>query len=198
MIFWHNGCENKMLNFAGYKIRKITEKDLPILLQWRNSDRIHSEMLTEHKITWKEHQAWFQKLSVQVVPLHLVLEYQNRPIGYVGFSECDDVNQRCSIGSYLGETEEVPVDAGMLIDYLGISYLFQFTKFNKVWSYVFLYNKRACKLNRFIGYTEEGRLRQHFYKNGHLEDVYVFSVLREEWPMKSKKIEMLYGGKPNE
>lgn len=183
-----------MLSLADYSVRPIQENDLPILLEWRNSDRVHSEMLTDHKISEEEHYRWFRKNNALDIPMHLIFKYHDRSIGYVGFSDCDFMNQRCSIGSYLGETENVPVDAGMIIDYLGINYLFQFTKFNKVWSYVFLYNKRACKLNKFIGYTEEGILREHFFKNDKLEDVYVFSILRNEWGRKAEFIRDLYGG----
>lgn len=187
-----------MLSFAEYSVRPITESDLSILLEWRNSDRIHSEMLTTHKITREEHYNWFKINEALSIPMHLIFQYRNRPVGYVGFTDCDDINQRCSIGSYLGEINGVPVDAGVILDYLGITYLFKYTNFNKVWSYVFLSNKRACKLNKFIGYTEEGLLREHFWKNNKLEDVYVFAILRSEWHDKKKFITTLYGGNSNE
>lgn len=40
-----------------YSVRPLEEKDLRLVLDWRNSERVHSKMLTDHKITWEEHLA---------------------------------------------------------------------------------------------------------------------------------------------
>ena len=51
------------MKIADYSMRPIEERDLELLLNWRNSERIHSLMLTDHKITWEEHYQWFKKIS---------------------------------------------------------------------------------------------------------------------------------------
>lgn len=47
-----------MLNM-NYTLRPLEEKDLPIILEWRNSEKVHSKMLTDHKITWEEYYSWY-------------------------------------------------------------------------------------------------------------------------------------------
>lgn len=32
-----------------YSVRPLEEKDLRLVLDWRNSERVHSKMLTDHK-----------------------------------------------------------------------------------------------------------------------------------------------------
>ena len=49
------------MKIGDYSICPIEERDLELLLNWRNSERIHSLMLTDHKITWEEHCNWFKK-----------------------------------------------------------------------------------------------------------------------------------------
>lgn len=183
-----------MLQHGKYILRPIEQKDLPILLEWRNSERISSEMLSTHKITWEEHEAWFKRIRQQKTPRNFVFCYEEQVIGYMGFSDWDEENKRCSSGSYLGVITNVPIDAGLFLDYMGLEYIFSQTEMNKVWSYVFEHNKRAYKLNLLLGYKDEGYLRQHFLQNGKLRDVHVIGILRSEWKQEKKRIDQLYGG----
>ena len=183
-----------MLTHGKYSLRSIRQEDLSMLLAWRNSERIASEMLTSHEITWEEHEAWFQRIQ-RCEPLrNFVFCYEDRAIGYMGFSDWDEENKRCSAGSYLGSVTDVPIDAGLLLDYMGLEYIFSQTEMNKVWSYVFAHNKRAYKLNLLLGYKEEGYLRQHFLQNGELQDVHVVGILRSEWKREKERLDQLYGG----
>ena len=57
-----------------YTLRPIGEQDLKLVLEWRNSKRVHSQMLTDHKITWEEHYAWFQRMKEQPIKRNFVFE----------------------------------------------------------------------------------------------------------------------------
>lgn len=183
-----------MLRHGKYSLRPIQQNDLPTLLAWRNSERISSEMLATHKITWEEHQAWFSRIRQHNPMRNFVFCYEERAIGYIGFSDWDEENSRCSSGSYLGDLNDIPIDAGLFLDYMGLDYIFSETEINKVWSYVFEHNKRAYKLNLLLGYQDEGYLRQHFFQNGELRDVHVIGMLRSEWQTEKARIDRLYGG----
>ena len=183
-----------MLRHGKYSLRPVHQDDLPMLLAWRNSDRISSEMLTTHKITWAEHEAWFKHIHQQKPPRNFVFCYENRAIGYMGFSDWDEKNRTCSSSSYIGAMLDVPIDAGLFVDYMGLEYIFSHTEMNKVWSYVFEHNKRAYKLNLLLGYKDEGYLRQDFLQNGRLRDVHVIGILRSEWKQEKERIDQLYGG----
>ena len=183
-----------MLRHGKYSLRPIHQDDLPTLLAWRNSDRISSEMLTSHEITWEEHEAWFQRICRYDPLRNFVFCYEDRPIGYMGFSDWDEKNKTCSSSSYIGRADEVPIDAGLFLDYMGLEYVFSQTEINKVWSYVFAHNKRAYRLNLLMGYKEEGYLRQHFLQNGKFQDVHVVGILRSEWKQEKERIDQLYGG----
>lgn len=183
-----------MLKHGKYSLRLIRQEDLSTLLAWRNSDRIASEMLTSHEITWEEHEAWFQRLRRHDPLRHFVFCYEDRAIGYMGFSDWDEENKRCSSSSYIGAVTDVPIDAGLFVDYLGLEYIFSRTEINKVWSYVFAHNKRAYKLNLLLGYKEEGYLRQHFLQHGEFQDVHVIGILRSEWQREKERLDHLYGG----
>jgi len=43
------------------------------------------------------------------------------------------------------------------------------------------HNARAHQIYRDLGFCEEGRLRQRFYKDGAYHDLISMSLLRSEW-----------------
>ena len=106
-----------------YSLRPLEERDLQMVLQWRNSERVHSKMLTDHKIVWEEHFAWFQRIKDNPIKRNLIFEFLGRPIGYIGYTEYDEEKGCCSPGAYLGETE-VPIDAGITLFYMAVEYAF--------------------------------------------------------------------------
>lgn len=134
-----------------YSVRPLEEKDLRLVLDWRNSERVHSKMLTDHKITWEEHLAWFQRSKDNPVKRNLVFCYQDRPIGYIGYTEYDDVNMICSPGPYLGETD-VPIDAGITLFYIAVEYAFAELHMKSLETSVFKSNKQAMRIDKFLGY----------------------------------------------
>ena len=79
-----------------YSLRPLEERDLQMVLQWRNSERVHSKMLTDHKIVWEEHFAWFQRIKDNPIKRNLIFEFLGRPIGYIGYTEYDEEKGCCS------------------------------------------------------------------------------------------------------
>ena len=52
---------------------------------------------------------------------------------------------------------------------------------HRVWFDVFAYNERALRMYERYGFREEGRLREHLYRDGQRWDVVFMGMLREEF-----------------
>ena len=163
-----------------YSIRPLEEKDLPMVLEWRNSERVHSKMLTDHKITWEEHFAWFQRTRANPVKRNLVFEYRNRPIGYIGYTEYDEEGRSCSPGAYLGE-RDVPIDAGITLFYMAVDYAFTELGMQRLETSVFKNNKQAMRIDKFLGYKELPGSEEVFVKNGREEIAVRMFMTRADW-----------------
>ena len=164
-----------------YILRPLEEKDLPVILEWRNSDKVHSQMLTDHKITWEEHYGWFQRMKAQPVKRNLVFEYKGKPIGYIGYTEYDDENHTCSPGAYLGENITAPKDAALCLFYASIEYAFTELNMERLNTDVFADNKRALKLDKFLGYEILAEEDHYIIKNGKEKLTHRLVMTKEKW-----------------
>ncbi len=62
-----------------------------------------------------------------------------------------------------------------------IAYGFEVMKLHRIEAMVGPNNVPSLKLMDKMHFTREGLLRQHYFKNGVMEDSAVFSLLRDEW-----------------
>lgn len=163
-----------------YTFRALEERDLELVFKWRNSKRVHSKMLTDHKIAWKEHVAWFQRIKDNPIKKNLIFEFLGRPIGYIGYTEYDEEKGCCSPGAYLGETD-VPIDAGITLFYMAVEYAFTKLKMERLETSVFKSNKLAMKIDKFLGYKEIPESDEVFIKDGKEEVAVRMFMTRDEW-----------------
>lgn len=170
------------MKIGDYSIRPIEERDLELLLNWRNSERIHSLMLTDHKITWEEHYQWFKKISEYEPKRNFIFEYKNKPIGYMGYTDYNEINKTCSPGLYIGETSLKLPDAGIVMAFIELEYAFKVLNMKSLISTVFAKNKRVYKLNMMLGYKVIDT--QYCTKNNGLEKIFRIQLNDSVWEKK--------------
>jgi UDP-4-amino-4,6-dideoxy-N-acetyl-beta-L-altrosamine N-acetyltransferase len=163
-----------------FNLRPIEERDLDMVLSWRNSDRVRSYMYTDHFITLEEHRAWFARTRAAEFPTTLIFEFRGMPTGLKSFSQIDTYNNRCYWGFYLGESE-LPRGCGTAMGFLALEYIFELHNFRKVCAEAFAFNEGSIKYHTRLGFTEEGRFIKHVIKNDHYEDIISFAVFRDSW-----------------
>ena len=100
-----------------YELVDLTEKHKDLILYWRNSDHVRKYMFTDRLITPEEHDRWFGRVQyfdatqdkdlrnvlIQNGIIARILLFQNRPVGFVNFTNIDVRNNKCCWGFYLGE-----------------------------------------------------------------------------------------------
>lgn len=175
-----------MYSAEDFNLREIEKYDLELILKWRNSERIRTNMFTDHIITMQEHAKWFERIKHDSNSLVLIFEKKTNPLGLVSFTGIDKKNSKCNWGFYLGEIN-LP-GTGTIMGYLGLNYAFEKLKIRKVCGEVFAFNSASIKFFNKLGFIEEGRLRKHILKNGIFEDVVLFGLLKEEWH--KRKVEL--------
>ncbi|AFY35676.1 UDP-4-amino-4,6-dideoxy-N-acetyl-beta-L-altrosamine N-acetyltransferase [Calothrix sp. PCC 7507] len=173
-----------------YRLRALNESDLEQVLEWRNSERIRTNMYTDHIISIEEHREWFKKISLDNNAVYKVFEFKGRSLGVVNATQIDRVNQKCSWAFYLGD-ENVPFGSGAVMEFLFLEYVFEELKIRKLCCEVFVFNLTTIKLHKKFGFREEGYFKQHILKNNTYEDVISMALLVDEWIITKPKLEKL-------
>jgi UDP-4-amino-4,6-dideoxy-N-acetyl-beta-L-altrosamine N-acetyltransferase len=176
-----------MLRIDEYTLRPIEERDLAMVLGWRNSDRIRACMYTDHMISPDEHRAWFEALQLPDAACTLVFEIGSRPVGVVNASRIDRINGTCHWGFYLGEGD-LPRGSGMALGFLGLQYLFGTLGMREVVGEAFASNCASVRFHEKLGFRRVGLLAAKTLKNGCYEDVVVFTLCSADWALGSKEL----------
>ncbi len=166
--------------FNGYYLRDLEEKDLELILKWRNSKAIWSNMYTDHEITMLEHKEWFNQVRKNDQTLVKLLFYRNKPLGFINFSNIDKKNNKCYWGFYIGE-KDAPKGSGTVLGLLALDLLFETVGVRKLCAEVLACNEASLKFHHKLGFKEEGRLIKHVVKNDKYIDVLVLALFHQQW-----------------
>jgi UDP-4-amino-4,6-dideoxy-N-acetyl-beta-L-altrosamine N-acetyltransferase len=158
----------------------MTKEDLPIVLAWRNSDRVRSMMYTNHIISQDEHLDWFVKTKDRDNEKHLVFDHQNCPMGVVNVTDINRTHSRCHWGFYIGN-QDAPRGSATAMGTLALEFMFEFLAINKVIGEVLAFNEASLKYHLRLGFIEEGRLRQHISRSGIFEDIVTLAHFADRW-----------------
>jgi RimJ/RimL family protein N-acetyltransferase len=90
-------------------------------------------------------------------------------------------SRRCELGIYIGDPSKRNQGYGAEALQILLRFAFWELNMNRVELHVFDFNARAIAAYRKVGFVEEGRQRQAFWRDGQPIDNVVMSVLRDEW-----------------
>ncbi len=157
----------------------LEEKDLAMALDWRNSDRVRSNMLNNHVITMDEHLAWYSRLHQEKNDVCLIFEWQCNPVGVMNFVDYDPEHHTCHWGFYLG-SELLPGGMGTAMGCLGLEYAFEKIGVDCLIGEVLTFNKGSIRFHNRLGFRN-GRTVKKSRGSEFYEDAVIFSLLKSDW-----------------
>jgi UDP-4-amino-4,6-dideoxy-N-acetyl-beta-L-altrosamine N-acetyltransferase len=169
-----------MFNYTSCSIRPIEIMDKNLILQWRNSDQVRSNMYNDHLISQEEHESWFTRALVDTSAVYLVFLYESRPIGFISFTSISAVHRRCYWAFYLGEVD-VERGSGSVLEFFALDYAFFTLEIQKLCCEVFAFNNSVIKLHQKFGFIQEGRFVEHYKKNEGYEDIVCLAKFAYSW-----------------
>lgn len=94
----------------------LDQKDLELVLSWRNSDRVRLMMENPEPIALADHLAYVARLPQMPDRRYYLVCIDELPIGVVDYTEMIPGAKRCNTGLYLGEG--APFGAGLLLEHV--------------------------------------------------------------------------------
>ena len=160
--------------------RRVKPDDSAITLRWRQDPDISRFMYTDLNHDEPEQRKWIVSCLYRSDFQHFIIMAKDREIGYLSFSDIDQINRRCSTGNYIYNRDDRRHYSGLLHTFI-MDYCFNLLGCHKIVNTIMVGNERNVKIQRILRFRHVGIYKDHIYKYGIYHDVHVFELLASEW-----------------
>lgn len=180
------------MNLIGRKVtlRAIEERDLEFLQNLMNDPNVSSTVVgTSFPVSALHQQHWYQRVVDDDRTLRLIVETKkDGVVGTVIMGDFDWVSRVAHSTGIKLDTSRI-TESGIGLDAMItlFDYAFNELNLNRIEGSVMADNRQAMALNRLIGYTVEGTMRQAVYRGGEYHDVLMLGMLKEDFEKRHRR-----------
>jgi RimJ/RimL family protein N-acetyltransferase len=166
-------------------LRALELSDIENLVKWRNNLEITSSLggNTVYVSKLRENE-WIKNAilnDAEDIRLAICLKENDEYIGNVNLTSINWINRSAEYSIMIGEKDHWGKGLGKEATLLILKYAFEELNLNRIYLTVRNDNERARNLYKKIGFTQEGILRESIYKNNKYIDMFMMSILRDEF-----------------
>jgi diamine N-acetyltransferase len=171
---------NTQLHGEFVTLRPLTPADAALTLRWRQSARAAN--LNRGAQTVAEQEAWLASRPHNEYNFAITL-HTGQSVGTVSLLDVDSANRRAESGRFLIGEEQAVRGIPAAVEAMKLLYQLAFDRLEllRVFGHVSSDNELMIKWQKFLGMKEEGRLRQHYFINGHYQDAVMLGLLVGEY-----------------
>lgn len=167
-------------------LRAIEPDDYLVSYHWRNDFDIIRAYSMPRYVSKETERKWALKAIEEhekgiSIRLSICTVNENKLIGYINLLNINHQNKSCETSILIGDREYHGQGIASEAREIIFNYGFLTLGLVRIWSRILHSNKAAIKNVEKFGYVKEGTLRKAIFKNGEFHDVYIYSMLREEF-----------------
>jgi RimJ/RimL family protein N-acetyltransferase len=163
----------------GVKLRRLLEKDLKDLYDWRNDDRIWQWCRQDDLLEWGSHEKWFWRQAEDRRTSMYGITMSGSLVGVCGLTDIDQLARRAEFSLYVDPERQGQGVGKKALQQL-FTHGFQSLGLNLIWGETFDGNP-AAHLFEKLGMKLEGVRRAFYFKRGKHIDAKLYSILASEW-----------------
>ena len=181
--------QNNIMETERLLLRKLNPEIYQYVMTSKNDEELKQyfgfatdeELLTE-KDRFKKGLSTFNK---SFLFFYIIEKQSNRVIGWCGYHTWYFTHSRAEIGYMLNADSDK--GKGYMKEALKaiISYGFNVMNLHRIEALIGPENVPSLKLVSSFGFSKEGTLREHYFKNNKMEDSVIFSLLKREYEAKN-------------
>lgn len=169
-----------------YQLRELERKDLATVTTWRNQPELIAQLGAPFRyINAEVDNRWFDSyMANRGSCVRCAIVQRDAPeqiLGLVSLTNIDHLNQSAVLHIMIGDTARQGKGMGTFAVKAMLDHAFQNLNLHRVELKALTSNERARHVYEKVGFVREGILRKAVYKNGEFVDLYVYSLLREEY-----------------
>lgn len=161
-------------------LRPLVQGDAALTFGWRSGER--ARLLNQGAGTVEDQEAWIRARPENEYNF-IIARKDGHPVGMLSLVGIDPVNRRAEPGRFLIGDEVAVRGIPAAVEAMKLLYQFAFDTLDlvRVYGTVIGGNPRMAKWQRYLGMTEEGRMRSHLFIDGRFQDALMFGLLAEEY-----------------
>ena len=178
-----------MINYKLILIINLDKETQLQVLKIRNEKSIRKQMFNEDEISTNEHFSWIERLKTdQSQQYFIIIDESQQPVGAVNLKRIDN-NKNAELGFYKSINHD---EKGMMTKCLSvfIDYSFNTLGLEKIYSEAIEGNQKSINIHRRLLFLDEGFLRSHIIKDGKRVGLYLYGLLKDEWNIGKKDIDL--------
>ena len=156
------------------RLRLMEEGDYPLIVRWRNSERVRHNFIYREEFTLEGQKKWKETMidTGKVVQL-IICEKKNndRPVGCVYFRDIDRSARSAEYGIFIGEEDATGLGLGNETAVLATAYARDELGLKELILRVFARNESAIKSYIHGGFEKSGFLAQVQCSDGQKDDM---------------------------
>ena len=171
---------NAFLLDGDISLRPVERRDLEQLRRWRNDPELRSRTREWKPLNLQNQMQWFDRISDPKRTDHMfVLMHKDVAIGVVGLCGWNDHDRHAEISFYIGGIDYR--GKGFMKSALALLITWGFQQgLHRIWAEVYDFNIPSVKLLERLGFSCEGRQRQHAFRDGRFVDSIMMGLLASD------------------
>jgi RimJ/RimL family protein N-acetyltransferase len=166
---------------VGNRISLIPLNDacFDLTLRWINDPALRHLTGARYPVSKLEHEKWFRAHATDPDNKTYAIQLleNGKVIGLIGNTHYDKLHRITDIFFYIGEKDMLGKGFGQEAVSLFTDFCFKEMNIHKVCGFVYDYNDASRHVFERCGYSAEGVLSDHWYRDGRYHDVYVFGLI---------------------
>ncbi len=181
-------------------LRSLTVADAEITQKWRTSGRAY--LLNKGAQSVMEQAAWIRQATSRIDAEHFVILTDRRPVGMISLEQIDLTHRRAEPAHFLiGEPEKV-AKYGRRVAAEAQRLLFDYAfdpdqgyGLHRLWGPIAVKNDGMLTWQKYLGFTVEGTMKEHYFLNGEWQDAVYVGLLEATYRAITRpKLTALIGG----
>jgi RimJ/RimL family protein N-acetyltransferase len=174
-----------MLKGQKVHLRPVKRSDIEYFLRWFNDPEVTQYLSMYLPMTEMAESKFIEELGADRTKTFFIIEAiegeAGKAIGSISLSSINPKDHHATFGIAIGDKDYWSRGYGTEAARLLVNYGFRQLNLHGINSTVIGFNERSARMHRKVGFKEEGRQREFYFKNGAFHDQIVFGILREEW-----------------
>ncbi|HKK87615.1 MAG TPA: GNAT family protein [Saprospiraceae bacterium] len=164
-------------------LRLFEIKDASKRAEWMNDPELREMLNSPYPVSEYSTKEWVKKMTLDPsrIDFAICMIETDKLIGYTGFRDIDLTNNKAESYTGIGEKKHWEKGFAQESKKIALDYIFSRYNLNKVYAKIRKGHLASIKLNRSLGYTIDGTMRQDLFSHGKYRDMVIMSILREEF-----------------